>query len=81
MQGQPDSRANPKCQPNSEREKKNQSGLTPRALGSTKTSLNCLKKWHSSRFFLEPNELSRNFEAPKIEMQVSVQDTSVLLNK
>ena len=36
---QPDSRANPKCQPNSEREKKNQSGLIPRAL----RPLNCLK--------------------------------------
>ena len=40
---QPDSKAIPKCQPNSEREKKNRSGLIPRALGPTKTSLNCLK--------------------------------------
>ena len=29
--------------PNSEREKNNRSGLIPRALGPTKTSLNCLK--------------------------------------
>ena len=40
---QPDLKAIPKCQPNSEREKKNRSGLIPRALGPTKPSLNRLK--------------------------------------
>ena len=41
--GQPDAKVDSECWPNSEREKKNRSGLLPRPLGPNKTSLNCLK--------------------------------------
>ena len=58
--------------------KNDKSGLIPRALGPIK-KLKIVENNGTEAFFLQPNELQRNFEAPKTELDVSGQESVCFL--